>query len=485
MILTVDLGTTHTKVGLWDVDGLRSCGRGAVAVSHPGPGRSEQDPEGWWTSLREAAAEARGGQGGFPGTSSPVEAIGFAAARQTFVPVTAEGSALGPALVWSDARAGAEARVLARTLGGAEAAHQLTGVALDARSVAAKVAWLSSHEPGRLTAARWILAPRDLVVGRLTGSVVTDPTLASASGLYGEAGGPVAELVGPVAALLPPVVPSDAVAGPLLPSAADELDLPAGIPVVVGAGDRACEVLGSGASEARPMVSWGTTANVSLPVSDRPATVPRGLSVTRGALEGWILEGGLAAAGSLLEWLATLTGRSPGRLADLAAASPPGARGLWMTPWMGGARAPWWRGEARAAVVGLSPAHHAGDLARAAIEGVAWDVRRSLELLGGERGLDAGDEIALAAGGDLHPWVEVLTGITGRSGVRRRSGLAALAGAAVITWRAVGREVSIDDVDPVVGRVRPEPAVAAAYAGLAGEADRTARALVELPGRSP
>ncbi len=485
MILTIDLGTTHTKVGLWDVDGLRGHGRGAVAVSHPGPGRSEQDPEDWWTSLLAAASEALDSHGGARGRRSGVEAIGFAAARQTFVPVSADGSPLGAALVWSDARAGAEARALAVALGGAEPAHQLTGTVLDARSVAAKVAWLSSHEPGRLEAARWILSPRDLLVRRLTGSVLTDATLASASGLYSPSGHPVAELAGRAAALLPPVVPSDAVAGQLLPAAAEALGLPAGIPVVVGAGDRPCEVLGSGASRVRPMVSWGTTANVSLPVADRPGVVPRGLNVTRGALGGWILEAGLAAAGSLLEWLATLTGRSPGELADLAAASPPGARGLWMTPWMGGARAPWWRDDARAAVVGLTPAHHAGDLARAAIEGVAWDVRRSLELLGGDGGPSPAHEIVLAAGGDLHPWVEVLTGITGRSGLRRHSGLAALAGAAVITWRAVGLEVSVDDVDPVVEQVRPEPEVAAVYAGLAADADRTARSLVELPGRSP
>jgi xylulokinase len=485
VILTVDLGTTHTKVGLWDVDGLRRYGKGAIASSHPGPGRSEQDPEDWWASLRAAAAEAIGGPGGPGAGCSEVEAIGFAAARQTFVPVSADGRPLGPALVWSDARAGAEARALSLMLGGAGPAHQLTGTILDARSVAAKVAWLSSHEPGRLEAARWILAPRDLVVARLTGSVSTDTTLASATGLYSPAGHPVTELVGRAAGLLPPVVPSDAVAGRLRPSAADVLGLPAGIPVVVGAGDRACEVIGSGASAARPMVSWGTTANASIPVAARPVAAPRALNVTRGALGGWILEAGLAAAGSLLEWLASLTGRTPGQLADLAAASPPGARGLWMTPWMGGARAPWWRDDARAAVVGLLPAHDAGDLARAAIEGVAWDVRRSLELFGPDAGLAAAPEIALAAGGGLHPWVEVLTGITGRTGVRRRSGLAALAGAAVLTWRAVGREVSVDDVDPVVDRVHPDPAAVGVYAGLADEADRTARRMLEPPGRSP
>ena len=56
------------------------------------------------------------------------------------------------------------------------------------------------------------------------------------------------------------------------------------------------------------MVAWGTTANVSAPVDARPADPPAGLFVTLGATGGWLVEGGLSAAGSLVDWLSSLTG---------------------------------------------------------------------------------------------------------------------------------------------------------------------------------
>ncbi len=150
--------------------------------------------------------------------------------------------------------------------------------------------------------------------------------------------------------------------------------------MVIGAGDRACEVLGSGATESCPMVSWGTTANLSVPLDRRPAEVPRGVVLSRSASGGWLLEGGLSAAGSLLDWLGRLTGHSPGTLAEWAAQSPPGARGVIASPWLEGARAPWWREDATVGFVGLQAAHGPGDLARAAFEAVAWEVQRCLEV---------------------------------------------------------------------------------------------------------
>ena len=123
---------------------------------------------------------------------------------------------------------------------------------------------------------------------------------------------------------LPSVVPSDTVIGHLKAVPGAELGLRPGTPVVIGAGDRQCEVLGSGASEECPMVSWGTTANVSVPVHERPVPSPAGAVVTRGANEGWLLEGGLSAAGSFLAWLGRLLDRPVDELAARAAKSPPG-----------------------------------------------------------------------------------------------------------------------------------------------------------------
>jgi len=346
VILTVDLGTSVTKVVVWGDDGPVAVGRSVLRCTYSTGNRVEQDPETWWPSVVDACQAARGGLGARAGAAfGAVGALGFAAARQTFVPVAADATPLGSALVWSDRRAATEAVALAESFGedGADIVRRRTGVVLDAGSVAAKVAWLGHKDPAALRAARWLLAPRDLMAWRLTGNVTTDHTLASATGLFemsdGGLGPLLPGLADAAADLLPDAVPSDTVVGGLLRGTAGELGLAAGIPVVIGAGDRACEVLGAGSSEAWPMVSWGTTANVSVPVRHR-LEPPRSVIVTRGALGGWLLEGGLSAAGSLVDWLARLGAVDVASLMGRARAITPRAPGSAAPARRGGATRP-------------------------------------------------------------------------------------------------------------------------------------------------
>jgi xylulokinase len=484
VILTVDFGTSVTKVGLWGEDGLVTLARAELATARPEVGWAEQDPFSWWTSVVVGCAEARALA---PEAFSAVEVIGCSGARQTFVPVTAAAEPLGHGLLWSDRRGVQEAAMLAAGLGGHDAVRSLTGVPLDGGAVAAKLAWLAAHDPGRLARADWVLTPRDLVIWRLTGEVVTDRTMASRGGLYDLDGEVVEALAGPATAKLAPVLESDGVAGGLRAVPAAELGLRPGIPVVVGAGDRACEVLGAGASAIRPMVSWGTTANVSLPVPERPAPAPEGLVVTRSADGGWLLEGGLSAAGSFLAWLSRLTDHDPDELAELAGASPPGARGVLAVPWLDGARAPWWRDDARAGFVGLGAAHGTGDLARAVVEAVAYEVTRCLDLLATRSGAE-GDLEGLTLGGvgtGIPLWLAVLTAVTALPARRRRSGEAASAGAALLAARALGRGGVLDDLDPLDDEIRPDPDSVDTYAGLRPRAERTAQALLGLDPDGP
>ena len=475
MILTVDLGTSATKVAVWADDGLVGLGRAPVETRYLPDQRVEQDPATWWASV---TAAVRALPADAAGALASVEALGFSATRQTFVPVAGDGSALGAALVWSDRRAGAEAAALARRCGGGEAAHERTGLVLDAAAPAAKVAWLADHDPARLDGARWLLAPRDLVVLRCTGEVRTDASLASASGLYdttGDAvGAPVDELVGTAAGLLPEVVPSASVVAGLRPGPAADLGVRPGIPVVIGAGDRACEVLGSGAGPGRPMVSWGTTANVSVPVGHRPRPLPAAVVATCGALGGWLLEGGLSAAGSALAWLGRLAGVPVADLMDRAEASPPGARGATALPWFGGARAPWWRDGAGGAFLGLSLDHDAADLARALLESVALDLDRCLAVAAaGATGLALG-----GAGSASGLWVRILCAVTGLPALRRRSGEAASAGAALVAAAATGVPIDLERIDPVAQRASPEGDLVAAYGALRAGADAVAAAVL-------
>ena len=152
MILTLDLGTSTTKAVVWDADGPRAMGRAPVETVYPAGDRAEQDPGSWWVSVVEACAEARGRLAGSP--SRAVEAVGCAAARQTFVPVTAAGDPLGPALVWSDRRAAAEAEAMAAALGGAEAVRRRApALSSTARRWRPRLPGWPAHDPDRLAAA--------------------------------------------------------------------------------------------------------------------------------------------------------------------------------------------------------------------------------------------------------------------------------------------------------------------------------------------
>ena len=493
MILTVDFGTSVTKVALWGDGGLVALSRSELVTTYPKVGWTEQDPLRWWTTVVIACAEARAVA---PAAFGEVDVVVCSGARQTFVPVALQGGPIGKGILWSDRRGAAQSRALAERMGGDDINRARTGIPLDAASVAGKLAWLAENEQERIEAADVILSPRDFIVYRMTDQVVTDVTFASRSGLYDFDGNAVRELAGPALGKLPSVVPSDTVVGQLKAVPGAELGLKPGIPVVIGAGDRQCEVLGSGASEDRPMVSWGTTANVSVPVHERPVPSPAGAVVTRAADGGWLLEGGLSAAGSFLAWLGRLLDRTPDELATLAATSPPGARGVVAVPWLDGARAPWWRDDARAGFMGLGAAHGADDLARAVIESVAWDVLRVMEVVTvGRLGGSTAEGVTLGGAGTSLPlWVEVLTSVLGVPATRRRSGEAACAGAALLAGRALGMNLALEQIDPVAAVIGPDPDAVELYRRLRAQVDHVALSVLaateslpepERPERSP
>jgi xylulokinase len=478
MILTIDFGTTVTKVALWGDEGLVALTRSELATSHAQVGWAEQEPLRWWTSVVIACAEARAQA---PQAFGQVDVVACSGARQTFVPVLRSGDPIGKGILWSDRRGAQEVAALTQALGGEDINRARTGIPLDAGSVASKLAWLAAHEPERLASCDVILSPRDLVLLRMTDEVVTDATFASRSGLYDFDGNAVRELAGPALGKLPSVVASDTVIGHMKPVPSAELGLRPGIPVVIGAGDRQCEVLGSGASEGCPMVSWGTTANVSVPVHERPVPSPAGAVVTRGATGGWLLEGGLSAAGSFLAWLGRLLDRPVDELAARAADSPPGSRGVIAVPWLDGARAPWWRDDARAGFFGLGAAHGADDLSRAVIESVAWDVLRCMEVVtAGRLGGSTAQSVTLGGSGSGLPlWVEVLTSILGVPATCHRSGEAASAGAALLAGRALGMGLTLEQLDPVAALIQPHPAAVDLYRRMRPQVEHVAAAVLE------
>ncbi len=435
MILTLDLGTSSTKATIWAGSGPISQGRGPVPTTCPRPGWAEQEPSEWWQSVIEACQPLDSD------ALAAVDGVGLSAARETFALVGADGEPLGPGILWSDRRAG---------------------------SALARLSWVSRHQPDRFAAARWVMAPRDLVVLRLTGQPATDRTVAARAGLIDRAGDPV-DLAAP---LLPPVLDPADVVGRVEAGPAAAIGIRPGTPVVVGAGDRPCEVLGTGVAPGAAMVSWGTTANASLPVTTVPHPVPAGGRASPGALGGWLVEYGLSSAGGAIDWLAELAGRTSIELTEAMAEVSPGAGGVVAVPWLNGARAPWWQPAAVGAFFHLTPAHGPPHLARALYEGVAFDVARSLEASGG-----AGRIGAAGSGSATPAWIGMLAAVTGCVVERRRVAAdAASAGAC----RLVDPGVALDGINPVVEVVEPDAGLVACYLAARDRSDEACRAVLRL-----
>ncbi len=468
-VLTLDLGTSATKAALWSDAELVSLVRVPVDTVHPAPGWAEQLPDAWWHTVLDACRELRHRDAT---AYAQITTVSCAAARETFALFDDELAPLTTGILWSDTRAVDEAATLADP----DEFRSQTGVQLGPGCCAAKIAWTRAHWAAPFRAARWLLAPRDLVAARLTGSVRTDRSLASRTGLYTLGGDLLADPA--LAGKLPPVVPSVELAA-LDPT--NPAGLPADAQLLLGAGDRACEVLGVGADPRTPSISWGTTANLSVPHPGPAATLPAVAQVSAAPLGGFLVEAGLSTAGGALDWLTGLTGRPRDALLAAAATVPAGSNGLVALPWFNGARAPWWQPGVHAAFLGITAAHGAGELTRAVIEGVALDVARSLELVAPEV-----RAVALAGAGSADPtWRSVLAAATGCTLVRRTLDDAATAGARLLAARARSEPRSVDDVNPVVARETPSEPLRAAYRALRRDADRAAATVLGGVTRQP
>jgi len=191
---------------------------------------------------------------------------------------------------------------------------------------------------------------------------------------------------------------------------------------------------------------------------------------------------------ALVDWLARLGQLEVDSLMQRARSSPPGSRGVIALPWFGGARAPWWRDEARGALMGLSLDHDLADMARAVVESVAWDVTRCLDAATAATAATASrpgapTPIGLVLGGtgaNLSLWTDILTAVTGLPARRRRSGEAASAGAALLVARATGAPFDLDLVDPVESDIAPDESMVACYGALRPSVDAAATAVIEL-----
>jgi xylulokinase len=400
-LVGLDVGTTGVKaVAITPSGEVVGWAEEGYPLSTPRAGWSEQDPDDWWQAAEAAWSRVRAGEDA---------GIGLSGQMHGLVCLGEDGRPLRPAILWNDQRTGAECAEIEERVG-LERLIRLTGNRALTGFTAPKLLWLRKHEPEVYARIAHVLLPKDYVRLRLTGERAIDVADASGTLLFDVARRRWSDEM--MAALeldeawLPPALESPEVSG----RTGD------GIPVAAGAGDQAAGALGAGVDRPGPLsVQIGTSGVVfaALPSfqADQHARVHAFCHAVPG---GWHAMGVMLSAAGSLQWLRDTM--APGAdFAELTAEAErwaPGVEGLTFLPYLAGERTPHADPDARGAFVGLSVRHDRGALVRAVLEGVAYGLRDSLELLR-TLGVQPVSGRALGGGARSELWLRVIASVLG------------------------------------------------------------------------
>jgi xylulokinase len=439
-LVGLDVGTTGVKALAISPEGkvLARAGQG-YPLSTPEPGWSEQDPEDWWRASERALAAL---------DVDEISGIGLSGQMHGLVALDEADRVLRPAILWNDQRTAMECAEIEERIG-LERLIELTGNRALTGFTAPKLLWLRRHECDVYGRIRHVLLPKDYVRLRLTGERAIDVADASGTLLFDVArrrwSEEVLEALGIEAEWLPTVLESPEVSG----RTGD------GIPIAAGAGDQAAAALGVGVDRPGPVsVVLGTSGVVfaALPgfAADREARVHAFCHAVPG---GWHAMGVMLSAAGSLRWLRdALVGASYHELTADASRWKPGTEGVFFQPYLAGERTPHADPNARAAFIGLSLRHDRGALVRAVLEGVAYGLRDSLELLGS---LGVEPEVGRISGGGARSelWLRIVASVLGLPLERTAVDEGSAFGAALLAGVAGG--VFADVAEAVERCVRP------------------------------
>ena len=431
-LVGLDIGTTGVKALALSADGaVERRAEEEYPLSIPQPGWAEQDPEDW---VRASAAT-------FERLGAGSERIGLTGQMHGLVVLDADRRVLRPAILWNDQRTEAECVEIEERIGLARLI-ELTGNRALPGFTAPKLLWLRRNEPEVYERIAHVLLPKDYVRLQLFGELATDVADASGTLLFDVAGRRWSDEV--LSALeIPPE---------WLPPVSESTE-------VAGAGDQAAGAVGVGVHSPGPASVVLGTSGVVFATLPEFAPDPEGRAhVFCHAVPGtWHAMGVMLSAAGSLSWFrrSFAAGEDYDSLDAEAEAWEPGAEGVLFLPYLAGERTPHSDPNARGAFVGLSLRHDRGALARAVLEGVAYGLRDSLELL---RRLGCRIEVGRVSGGGARSalWLKIVSSVLGLPLQRTAVEEGAAYGAALLGGVTTGVFGDVHEAVDACVRVRDE-----------------------------
>ena len=484
ILLGLDAGSTAIKCVAFSEDGRQIAS--AYTEYGTSAGAGDMNADAMFESAKQVIAECVASDSV---SAADVAAVAVTSFGEACVPVDREGHCLSDMLMYTDKRGVAEAeRILSRL--GENKVRDITCTAFAPMYSLPKIVWLMENNPSVRERAYKFLQASDFICYRLSGEFTVNYTQACRTAAFDVEGrrfsGEILGAAGLDTSLMPEPVPCGTVVGTLLPALAEELGLPASVRVVQGTHDQIAAATGAGVLSPGQAVDGTGTVECITPVFDRIIRdgefVGSNFVCVPHSVDGLYSTYAFNFSGGvLLKWIRdTFASESVRRAKELGCsayrlldeACPEEISDLIIVPhFLGAGGTPDVVPDAKGSIIGMTMNTGVGDIYRAAMEGLTYEMAYNLEKLS-PFGINI-TELMATGGGSCSPvWLRIKADIFGAvSGVRSITPLltaeAGAAGCAMLAGKAVGLYSSLEEAAGLFVRkgepVLPDRAVSERY----------------------
>jgi glycerol kinase len=448
-VAALDLGTTGCRTYIFDLAGsIISSDYQEWESFYPQPSYVEQDANLWWESIKKTTEGAIKKSGI---DISEIVSLSVTNQRETIVPIDRDGNTLHNALVWQDRRTTDQVDFIKSKIG-IDKIYRTTGLTIDPYFSATKILWFKDEKPEIYQKTHKFLLVSDYIIYKLTGKFYTDHSNASRTMLFDINRFKYSEDIASELEIdldkMPEAIESGVEIGEIN---TEEILFDKKTLVVSGAGDQQSAALGVGVVSPGKVKLTTGTGSFMLAYLEKPNFDPnKRVLCSCHAIPGvWVQEASIFTTGAFLRWFRDELGNEESRIAEEqnqdpyvilteeAEKSPIGANMLLAIPHLVGAGAPHWNPYARGLIYGLSLGHKRRDIVRSILEGVAFEVKKNLEVFS-ELGIIP-QELKLTGGGSRSDfWNQIYSDVLGITCVRNVIEEATSLGAAILAATGAG-----------------------------------------------
>ena len=444
VILTIDIGTSSTKVAIINLKGqLVKTFQATYPTHYLKPNNLEQDPKDWWGAVKSGIYQILRKTQNSKIPKFSIIGIACCGHSPTLVCVDKQGKILRPAIIWQDSRAFKEVKYIKERLK-EEFYTSIMISPLTPSSRIAKLIWLKNNESDTMKKIYAILEPKDYINYKLTGEYKT--SFLSGRDFVDVKTGKVhskfLNMLEIPESIIPKAIPSYSIIGTTTKSLEDEIGLPKGIPVIAGEMDSITSIVGTGITKKNMCYNISGTSEII------GVSLKQQVNLFRTKKQPYfgypfynnlqIVFEATQASGKSIDWyIKNIIGNDENQN-EMILKNNKNAftkiNPLIFLPYIEGERSPMWDSRARGIFFGLNSQHTRFDLYRAILEGIGFSILQNFEILRGISNKDnIPDYLRVSGGGAENNYLnQVKADILGKEVIKLRVYESGLLGGAIL-----------------------------------------------------